>query len=128
MARTVADAALMLAAMAGADERSPLSYEVDTGEFTRTVRAPSVKGWRIAWTPDLNGLMTIDDEVRGVFERAVTVFRSAGARVEKGSPDFGEVRRSSGSRAGSSWSPATPTSSRSIAPSCSPGSSRTPSR
>src|SRR5215468_4699232 len=35
--------------------------------------------------------MTIDDEVQGVFERAVTVFRSAGARVEKGGPDFGDV-------------------------------------
>jgi amidase len=91
MARTVADAALMLFAMAGVDERSPLSYEVDTGDFTRAVRAPSVKGRRIAWTPDLNGLMTIDDEVRTVFERAVAVFRSAGARVEKGGPDFGEV-------------------------------------
>jgi amidase len=91
MARTVADAALMLSAMAGVDERSPLSYEVDTGDFTRAVRAPSVKGWRIAWTPDLNGLMTIDDEVRTVFERAVAGFRSAGARVEKGGPDFGEV-------------------------------------
>jgi len=91
MARTVADAALMLSAMAGADERSPLSYEVDSGEFTRAARAPSVKGWRIAWTPDLNGLMTIDDEVRTVFERAITVFRSAGARLEKAGPDFGEV-------------------------------------
>src|SRR5262245_36873514 len=91
MARTVADAALMLSAMAGVDERSPLSYEIDTGDFTRAVRAPSVKGWRIAWTPDLDGLMTIDDEVRAVFERAVRVFRSAGARMEKGGPDFGEV-------------------------------------
>src|SRR4029450_2276747 len=95
MARTVADAALMLSAMAGVDERSPLSYEVDTGDFVRAMRAPpSVKGWRIVWTPDLNGLMTIDDDVRAVFERAVTVFRSAGARMEKGSPDFAEVRAS----------------------------------
>src|SRR5206468_10760218 len=91
MARTVADAALMLAAMAGIDERSPLSYEVDARDFVRAVRAPSVKGWRIAWTPDLDGLMTIDDEVRAVVERAVTVFRGAGARVEKGGPDLGEV-------------------------------------
>ena len=91
MARTVADAALMLSAMAGIDERSPLSYEVDARDFVRAVRAPSVKGWRIAWTPDLDGLMTIDDEVRAVVERAVTVFRGAGARVEKGGPDLGEV-------------------------------------
>src|SRR4029453_5957379 len=92
MARSVADAALMLSVMGGVDERSPLSYEVDTRDFVRAMRAPpSVKGWRIVWTPDLNGLMTIDAGVRAVFERAVTVFRSAGARMEKGSPDFGEV-------------------------------------
>src|SRR5882724_3585654 len=91
MARTVADAALMLSAMAGIDERSPLSYEVDARDFVRAVRAPSVKGWRIAWTPDLDGLMTIDDDVRAVVERAVTVFRGAGARVQQGGPDLGEV-------------------------------------
>ena len=33
MARTVADAALMLSVMAGLDERSPLSYEVDAREL-----------------------------------------------------------------------------------------------
>jgi amidase len=101
MARTVADAALMLSAMAGIDERSPTSYEVDTRDFARAVRAPSVKGWRIAWTPDLAGLMTIDDEVRAVFERAVAVFRSAGARTEEGGRISARCRRSSGSRGGS---------------------------
>ena len=35
MARTVADVALMLAAMAGPDDRAPLSYDVDTGAFPR---------------------------------------------------------------------------------------------
>src|SRR5499433_3337126 len=68
MARTVADAALMLAAMAGADERSPISYEVDTRDFARTVRAPSVKGSKMGATADLGGLMIIDDEVRRVFD------------------------------------------------------------
>jgi amidase len=91
MARTVADTALMLSVMAGPDDRSPLSYDVDTREFARAVRAPSVKGWRIAWTPDLGDLMAIDDEVRVVFERAVRVFRAAGARVEAACPDLGDV-------------------------------------
>src|SRR5262252_10144207 len=53
MARTVADVALMLSVVAGADDRAPLSYAVDTREFTRAVRGPSVKGWLVAWTPDL---------------------------------------------------------------------------
>ena len=53
MARTVGDVALMLAAMAGPDDRAPLSYDVDTRQFTAAVKRPSIKGWRVAWTPDL---------------------------------------------------------------------------
>ena len=90
MARTVGDAALMLSVIAGSDERAPLSYPVDTREFLRAVRAPSVKGWRIAWTPDL-GLVEIDDEVRARFESAVAAFRSLGALVEAACPDLSDV-------------------------------------
>src|SRR5437016_8463369 len=91
MARTIADTALMLSVMAGPDDRSPISYDVDTREILAAAKAPSVKGWRVAWTTDLGGLMTIDDEVRTVFERAVSVFRSAGARVETACPDLSDV-------------------------------------
>jgi amidase len=91
MARTVADAALMLAVIAGPDDRAPLSYEVDTRQFLAAVRNPAVKGWRIAWTPDLNGLIPVDAEVAEVAARALRVFRSLGARVEAACPDFGEV-------------------------------------
>src|SRR5437867_5395691 len=90
-ARTVADTALMLSAMAGLDERSPISYPVDPREFVKAVRAPSVKRWRIAWTPDLGGVTRIDDDVRALFERAVGVFRSLGARLEAASPDLSDV-------------------------------------
>jgi amidase len=89
--RTVADAALMLAALAGPDDRVPLSYEVDTDQFTRAVRAPSIKGWKVAWTPDLHGLIPVNDEVRRVAQDAIGVFRRLGARVGPGCPDFSEV-------------------------------------
>jgi amidase len=89
--RTVADVALMLATMAGPDDRNPLSYEVDTSQFTRAVRAPSIKGWRIAWTPDLEGLIPVDDEVHRVAHDAVRVFRGLGAHVETACPSFAEV-------------------------------------
>jgi amidase len=91
MARTVADTALMLACVAGPDDRAPLSYAVDPRDFLRAVRAPSVRGWRVAWTPDLNGLIPVDAEVARVAERATRVFRELGARVEAACPDFGEV-------------------------------------
>jgi len=77
--------------MAGADDRAPISYDVDTREFLKAVRAPSVKGWRIASTPDLGGLVLVDREVSDVFERAVAVFRSLGARTEQACPDMADV-------------------------------------
>jgi amidase len=91
LARTVADVALMLSAMAGPDDRAPLSYEVDTSQFTRAVKSPSIKGWRVAWTPDLHGLIPVDEEVARVAHDATRVFRSLGARVESACPDFSEV-------------------------------------
>ena len=91
MARTVGDAALMLSVMAGVDDRAPISYESDTRELLRAVRMPSVKGWRIAWTPDLGGLVQVDEEVRAIVERAVDVFAASGAEVEAACPDFGDV-------------------------------------
>src|SRR5438477_1821371 len=91
MARTVGDAALMLSVMAGPDDRSPISYDVDTRELATAAKAPSVKGWRIAWTTDLDGLVSIDDEVRTVFEHAVHVFRAAGAHLDAACPDMSDV-------------------------------------
>jgi amidase len=91
IARTVADVALMLSAMAGPDDRAPLSYAVDTAEFTRAVKKPSIKGWRIAWTADLDGLIPVDDEVLRVAHDAIKVFRSLGARIEAACPSFSEV-------------------------------------
>src|SRR6185295_1713049 len=90
MARTIGDAALMLSVMAGPDDRSPLSYDVDTRELLRAPRTPTVKGWRLAWTPDLGGLVVVD-EVRAIVERAIEVFAAAGAEVETACPDLSDV-------------------------------------
>ena len=91
IARTVADVGLMLSVIAGPDDRAPLSYEVDTSQFTRAVKAPSIKGWRVAWTPDLHGLIPVDEEVVRVAHDALRVLRGLGARVEATCPDFSEV-------------------------------------
>jgi amidase len=91
MARTVADTALMLSVVAGPDDRSPISYDVDTAAFPRAVKSPSIRGWRVAWTPDLNGLIPVDGEVARVAEAATRVFRSLGAKVEPACCDIGEV-------------------------------------
>jgi amidase len=91
MARTVSDVALMLSTMAGPDDRAPLSYEVDPRRFTAAVNRPSIKGWKVAWTPDLAGMIPVDQEVAAVAEQATRVFRSLGARVEHACPDFREA-------------------------------------
>ena len=91
MARTVADAALMLATMAGPDDRAPVSYPVDTRQLLAAVRRPSVKGWRIAWTPDLGGMVTVEQEVGAIVEESARALRSCGARVEDACPDMSEV-------------------------------------
>jgi amidase len=91
MARTVGDTALLLSVLAGLDDRAPLSYEADTSAFVRAVRQPSVKGWRVAWTPDLGGLVPVDPEIAAAVEEAARAFRSLGARVERASPDMSPV-------------------------------------
>src|SRR3989454_763427 len=85
--RPDADPALMLAAIAGPDPRAPLSYAVDTRTFTRAVRAPGIKGLRIAWGGGL-GITPVDDEVLGVCHAATAVLRALGARVDEAHPDF----------------------------------------
>ena len=87
MARTVADVALMLSAIAGPDPRAPLSYPVDARAFTRAVSRPSVRDLRIAWGGDL-GVTPVDDEVLGTARRAMDVFRRLGAKLEEAHPDF----------------------------------------
>jgi amidase len=91
MARTVGDVALMLSVMAGPDDRAPLSYDVDAHAFRTAVRRPSIKGWRVAWTPDLDGLVPVEAEVARVAATTTGVFRSLGARVRTASPSFSEV-------------------------------------
>jgi amidase len=55
------------------------------------VQAPSIKGWRVAWTPDLHGLMPVDKEVARVAHDALRVLRSLGAQVEAACSAFSEV-------------------------------------
>src|SRR3989441_1224298 len=90
MARTVADVALMLSAIAGPDPRAPLSYPVDARAFTRAVSRPSVRDLRIAWGGDL-GVTPVDDEVLGTARRAMDVFRRLGAKLEEAVPGRGLV-------------------------------------
>ncbi len=88
MARTVADVALMLSAIAGPDPRSPISYPIDGRALLAAVQRPSVKGVRVAWGGDL-GITPVDTEILRITSRAATgLFRELGARVESAHPDL----------------------------------------
>jgi amidase len=87
MARTVRDAAVMLSVMAGPDERVPISISEPGEPFARAAEG-DVKGWRVAWTPDLGGLLRVDPEVRRLTEAAAQRFADLGCVVEEASPDL----------------------------------------
>jgi amidase len=86
MARSVADVAFLLSAMAGADSRDPLSYPSDPGLFAKPLDR-DFTGARIAWCPDLGGL-PIDRRVREVLEARRKTFVDLGCAVEDACPDL----------------------------------------
>ena len=86
MGRTVADVALMLDAMAGADPRDPRSFASPVSSYVEALRDPPA-GLRIAWSPDL-GVTVVDREIQAVCAEAVAGFSGLGAVVEEACPDF----------------------------------------
>ena len=90
MARTVADAALFLSAIAGPDPRDPLSIPEDGARFARPL-GRSFKGVRVAWWKDLGGI-PVEPEVRRVVDANRAVFERLGCIVEEAEPDFDGAR------------------------------------
>jgi len=86
MGRTVADVALLLSVMAGADPRDPLSRPDDPERFAADLDSDQ-RGKRVAWTEDL-GFLPVAESVRAVFRRARVSFEETGARLEPRAPDL----------------------------------------
>jgi Asp-tRNA(Asn)/Glu-tRNA(Gln) amidotransferase A subunit family amidase len=91
MARTVADTALLLSAMASDDADDPLATTI----HGRTVRQPGdvyplqpvdLSGLRVAVTPDF-GFAPTERHIREVFAEKVGLFRHSFASVEDATPD-----------------------------------------
>ncbi len=80
MTRTVRDAALMLAAMAGPDPRDPLTIDAPPEDYLAACDG-DLKGRRVAWSPDL-GFAAVDPDVRRVAEAAARRFTDLGAHVD----------------------------------------------
>jgi amidase len=90
MARTVADVALLLSAMAGPDRRAPISV-AEPGERFRTPLGRDFRGVRVAWSRDLGGL-PVDRRVSAAIEAQRRAFESLGCAVEDAEPDMADAR------------------------------------
>jgi amidase len=86
MARSVADVAFLLSAMAGADPRDPACYPSDPRKFAARLER-DFKGVRVAWCPDLGGL-PVDRRVHAVLDTQRQTFANLGCVVEDACPDL----------------------------------------
>jgi len=86
MARTAADVALLLAAMAGPDPRAPLSQRAAALDLATPLDA-DLRGRRVAWSPALNGL-PVDPAILDVLEPAVAGLAGLGLDVTADEPDL----------------------------------------
>ncbi|MBT6139580.1 MAG: amidase [Rhodospirillaceae bacterium] len=83
MARTVADAALMLQVLSGSDPRDPHSHGLPDGNYVAAARGEGdLKGLRVAWRPRM-GNRLVDPEILAACEDMLSVLRDLGAVVEE---------------------------------------------
>jgi amidase len=90
MGRTVGDVALVLSAIAGPDPRVPIALSEDGASFAAPHQA-DLRGLRVAWAPDLGGLVPVEPVVRQVLAGGLAQLEAAGAVVEEACPDLREA-------------------------------------
>jgi aspartyl-tRNA(Asn)/glutamyl-tRNA(Gln) amidotransferase subunit A len=89
MTRTVSDAALMLATMAGPHEWDRTTLEAAPADYTGKLDQ-GIRGLKICFSPDL-GYLPVDTEVAEPVKRAAEVFVELGCRVDTvADPGFGD--------------------------------------
>lgn len=91
MARSTADLAFGLAAVAGPDARAPISIAEAGARFAAPLER-DFRGVRVAFSPDLGGL-PLDPRVREVIAACSERFRELGCVVEQTEPDFSGADR-----------------------------------
>jgi amidase len=91
MARSVADVALFLSAIAGYDPTSPLSLADDSSRFGAPL-GRDFKGVRVAWSQHLGGI-PFEPEIRRVIDGNRHIFEELGCIVEEAEPDFAGVEQ-----------------------------------
>lgn len=86
MGRNVEDVALLLAVMAGHDERDPVSIREDGDQFAATLQH-DFKGTRVAWGGDL-GMLEVDAEIMQICQGSLATFEMLGCHVEESYPNL----------------------------------------
>lgn len=86
MARTVADVALLLSAIAGPDPRSPIAIAEPGNRFAQPLDR-DFRGTRIAWSRDLGGL-PFDPRVTAVLDAQRPTFETLGCTIAAAEPNF----------------------------------------
>ena len=81
MARTVADAALMLTVLSAPDHRDPYALPPEDRNYLDGLDG-GVRGWRIAYSPTL-GYAKVDPEIAAAVAEAARQFEALGAIVEE---------------------------------------------
>ncbi|MGC1342973.1 MAG: amidase [Candidatus Binataceae bacterium] len=90
LARTVADAALMLSAVVGPDPRDRQSRPSEGIDWTGSARAGDLRGKRVAYSADW-GYAAVDPEVAQIARDAARVFeRELGCVVEETNPGWSD--------------------------------------
>jgi len=89
MTWTVGDSALMMSIMAGPDDWDRTSLDAAPADYQGKLNR-GIKGLRVAWSPNLDGLR-VDPEVAEVVKRAVVAFKETGAKVEEVTPGFADT-------------------------------------
>jgi aspartyl-tRNA(Asn)/glutamyl-tRNA(Gln) amidotransferase subunit A len=87
MTRTVKDAALMMNACAGPDERDQYSLPATKVDYVKALKG-SLKGLRVAWSEKLGVAPAVDPEVSAATAKAARAFRELGCKVETAEPTW----------------------------------------
>jgi amidase len=91
MARSVADCALMLAAIAGPDTRAPTALPLSGERFAAPLDR-DLRGTRIAWSPRL-GDLPVEPAVLDALQPALAHFDGLGCHVDSADPDLTDADR-----------------------------------
>jgi amidase len=91
MARTVADLALLMSVLVGADPRAGWSLPADPATYfplTDFTPPEARRPIRVAWSPDLDGQVVVAREVRDALEPVIAAMAAHGWEVQLATPDL----------------------------------------